>query len=90
MFLYISNDFAEMLINLDNIANIVSRPAPRDSREVGSHEVGVFLENKHIPSPMSASPIWSGTYEVVFRGSHQDCNNFVKHISEQLPDVVEG
>jgi hypothetical protein len=73
-----------MLINLDNIANIVSRSGPTDSKF--EFEVGVFLENKFTPTPDSQSPVWTGTYEVIFRGSAHECSTYLRRIHDKIPE----
>jgi hypothetical protein len=92
MFLFVSNEYAQMLINLDNIANIVSRHIPSDASEEdkskGDWEIGVFLENKHLPTPNSQTLVWTGTYEVILRGSVDDCHDYIARLSQLLPDCV--
>ena len=47
MFLRVNNEFAQMLIKVDDITKIISRPGPRDNPDISQeYEVGVFTQDE--------------------------------------------
>ena len=82
-----------MLINLDNIANIVSRCVTKevddDVAEQYPWEVVVFLENKHrLVGPRPEDRIYTGTITTIFRSSSADeCNDYLKRIAQRLNNL---
>ena len=47
MFLRINNDYAQMLIKIDNIIKIIGRPGPVDNPDIKEEwEVGVFTQDE--------------------------------------------
>lgn len=87
MFLRINNKFAQMLIRLDDIIKIVSRPGPRGNPDIPEEsEVGVFTQDER--QLVQDELIWVGSYEVIYRGSSKECDEYLDRLSDLLPSTI--
>ena len=89
MFLRINNDYAQMLIKIDNIIKIIGRPGPVDNPDIKEEwEVGVFTQDERQLVPGHDDSVWVGNYEVIYRGSESDCQDYLSRLSDQLPSSI--
>lgn len=89
MFLHIDNDYVKMLISIDNIIKIVSRPGPRDNPSIKEEwEIGVFTQDER--QPVQDDLVWVGSYEVIYRGSFGECKDYLDRLSERLPSTINA